>query len=217
MRSKINLTLICCLFFFNLTILAASINDSVPVYLKVSNNMKPAFVINADFRETLVKGSTIKIYGFFGGIRYKNKNLYTLGYYTLTNSSKQKFKIQNQGQPIPVNDDVSLWFLSAGYSRTLYNGKLFKVDIPLEIGYGEGSNGMYDTGGELLKLLNSKIIPIQAGVSTNVKLTRWFGIHLQAGYRQLLGKSFFQNQYSGLYYSYGLSLNFGTILKDLKH
>jgi hypothetical protein len=184
--------------------------------IKPPINAKPTFIINTDFRQTFVRSSSIMVYGGFAGICLYEKDFYTIGYYGLTNSAKIKFKAQNQSQPIPANEDVSLWFLSAGYTRTIYDGKIFKIDIPLEIGAGEGSNGLYDSDGKLLRLANGKIYPIQGGVSTIIKLTRWFGVHLQAGYREMLGKTVFQNQYSGLYYSYGLSLNFGAICKDLK-
>ena len=178
------------------------------------------FVINADFRQTFVKNSPITIYGGYAGLRFKDKHLFSLGYYTLTDSSKQKFKSQNQKQaattapPQQVSAEVSLWFLSLGYTRTIYNGKIFKIDIPIEIGMGEGSDGIYDADGKLIRLTTGNVFPLQAGVSTTIKLTRWFGVHLQAGNREILGKSLFQNQYSGLYYTYGISLNFGTIYRD---
>jgi hypothetical protein len=101
-----------------------------------------------------------------------------------------------------------------GYTRTIYNGKIFKIDIPIEIGMGEGSDGIYDADGKLLRLTTDNVFPLQAGVSTTIKLTRWFGVHLQAGNREILGKSLFQNQYSGLYYTFGINLNFGTIYRD---
>jgi hypothetical protein len=96
----------------------------------------------------------------------------------------------------------------------VYNGKIFKIDIPIEIGVGEGSQGIYNAEGKLLQLTTGNVFPLQAGVSTTIKLTRWFGVHLQAGNREILGKSLFQNQYSGLYYTYGISLNFRKIYQD---
>lgn len=98
---------------------------------------KPNLVINADFRQTLVKSSPITIYGAYAGLRFKDKHLFSLGYYTLTDSSKQKFRSQNQRQAAysapqqQINGEVSLWFLSLGYTRTIYNGKIFKIDIPI--------------------------------------------------------------------------------------
>jgi hypothetical protein len=182
--------------------------------------LKPNFVINADIRQSFVKNSPITIYGGYAGLRFKDKNLISLGYYTLSDSSKQQFRTQNKKQaasttPLQeVGSEVSLWFLSLGYTRTVYDGKIFKIDIPVEVGFGEGTNGIYDTDGKLLRLTTDKVFPLQAGVSTTIKLTRWFGVHLQTGYREILGKSIFQNQYSGLYYTYGISLNFGTIYRD---
>jgi hypothetical protein len=195
-------------------------NDSLQMSERKIVKRKMNFVISADIRQSFVKNSPITIYGGYAGLRFKDKHLISLGYYTLSDSSKQKFKNQNQKQAAPtvplqeVGSEVSLWFLSLGYTRTVYNGKLFKIDIPIEIGFGEGSNGIYNADGKLLRLTTDNVFPLQVGVSTTIKLTRWFGIHLQAGNREILGKSLFQNQYSGLYYTYGINLNFGTIYQD---
>jgi hypothetical protein len=194
--------------------------DSLQLSERKLIKQKPNFVINADFRQTFVKNSPITIYGAYAGLRFKNKHLFSIGYYTLTDSSKQKFRTQNQKQAAPtappqqVSGEVSLWFASLGYTRTIYNGNIFKIDIPIEIGIGEGSVGIYDADGKLLRLTSGNVFPLQAGISTTVKLTRWFGVHLQAGNREILGKSLFQNQYSGLYYTFGINLNFGTIYRD---
>lgn len=194
--------------------------DSLQLIEKKVVKQKPNIIINADFRKTFVKNSPITIYGGYAGLRFKNKHLFSLGYYTLTDSSKQKFRTQNQRQAAltapsqQVSGEVSLWFLSLGYTRTIYNGKIFKIDIPIEIGIGEGSDGIYNTDGKLLRLTNANVFPLQAGVSTTIKLTRWFGVHLQAGNREIFGKSLFKNQYSGLYYTFGINLNFGTIYRD---
>jgi hypothetical protein len=195
-------------------------NDTLQVSEEKVIKRKMNFVISADIRQTLVKNSVITIYGGYAGLRFNDKHLISLGYYTLADSSKQRFKTQNKKQAAPnapaqeVGADVSLWFLSLGYTRTVYNGKIFKIDIPIEIGFGEGSEGIYNTDGKLLQLTNANVFPVQLGVATTIKLTRWFGVHLQAGNREILGKSLFQNQYSGLYYTYGISLNFGTIYRD---
>lgn len=181
---------------------------------------KPSFVINADIRQSFVKNSIITIYGGYAGLRFKDKHLISLGYYTLSDSSKQNFRNQNKRQFSPTalqtltSSEVSLWFLSLGYTRTIYNGKVFKIDIPVEVGFGQGSDGVYDADSKLLRLTTDNVFPLQAGISTTIKVTRWFGVHLQAGSREILGKSIFQNQYSGLYYTYGITLNFGRIYQD---
>lgn len=208
------------IFFITITNSIFGQIDSLHQSAKNWVKQKPNFIINADFRKTFVKNSPITIYGGYAGLRFKNKHLFSLGYYTLTDSSKQKFKTQNQKQAAPttppqqVSGEVSLWFLSLGYTRTIYNGKIFKIDIPIEIGIGEGSDGIYNADGKLLRLSSGNVFPLQAGISTTIKLTRWFGVHLQAGNREIFGKSLFQKQYSGLYYIFGINLNFGTIYRD---
>jgi hypothetical protein len=194
--------------------------DTLIVHPELSLKQKPTFALATDIRETLVRNSAITIYGGLVGLNFKNNNLYSIGYYTLSNASKVNIKarnrIQSQSQIAPVTDDVFLWFLSAGYTRAIYDKRFIRIELPLELGFGEGSDGQYDADGKLLRLNNSSFFPLQGGVSTIFKVTRWFGIHLQGGYRQLIGKSFFQKEYSGIYYTYGITVNFGNIYKDLK-
>jgi hypothetical protein len=213
---KINCVVSLFILFLSFSERADCQKDSLLSCVKTESKAKPTFVVSTDFRETLVKNATILVYGGIVGLRLKDVDFYSLGYYSLTNSSISKFKGRNLDQPILVNHDVSLWFISAGYSRTVYDGRVFKIDIPLEIGFGKGTDGVYDTDGKLLDTRNNNVFPLQGGVSATLKLTRWFGIRLQGGYREMLGKSIFKREYSSLYYSYGLSLDFDAIFKDLK-
>jgi hypothetical protein len=204
------------ILFFSFSERAICQNDSLVSLTKIKSNTKPSLVITTDFRETLVKNSAVWVYGGIMGLRFKDVDFYSIGYYLLTNSSASKFKGRNLDQPILVNHDVSLWFLSAGYNRTIYDSKIFKIDVPLEIGFGRSSDGVYNMNGKLLDTKNSNIVPLQGGISATIKLTRWFGIRLQGGYREMFGSSFLKRDYSSLYYAYGLSFNFDTIYKDLK-
>lgn len=189
--------------------------DSVETKIVSRKKEKPTVVVNADFRQTFVKKSPLTIYGGYIGLRFNHKNLYSIGYYTLSNTSKEIYKTKNAS--IQADDEVVLGFLSFGYTYTLFDGRFFKFDIPIEVGVGEGSMGIYNLDGSFLKLRSSKLFPIQAGVSTVIKIIPWFGIHLQAGYRDMFGKSIFQNEYSGLYYTFGVSFNFGAIYHQFKH
>ncbi len=207
--------LICLVFSYE----AKSQIDTSIVRHDLAVKQKPTFGLASDIRQTLVKNTSITIYGGLVGLNFGKKNFYSIGFYTLSNESKVTIRGRNrmlsQSQTAPVTDDVFLWFLSASYTRTVYEKKFLKIDLPIEFGGGGGSNALYDADGKLVKLLNGNFFPIQGGVSTTFKLTRWFGIHLQGGYRQVVNPSFFQKEYSGIYYAYGLTLNFGNIYKDI--
>jgi hypothetical protein len=213
--SRLIFSILCLSFSYK----ATSQIDTAKVHTEFSTKRKPSFALATDIRETLVKNSAITIYGGLVGLYFDDKNFYSLGYYTLSNESKVSIRgrnrMQSQSQIAPVTDDVYLWFLSAGYTRTIYNRKFLKIDVPIEFGGGEGSNALYDADGKLVKLTNGTFFPMQSGVSTIFKLTRWFGVHLQGGYRQVVGQSFFQREYSGIYYTYGITINFGNIYKDV--
>lgn len=207
-----------CLTIFATLCQLFSQTDSLKTPIVLSQ--KTAFLVSTDMRETFVKNSAITIYGGYLGLRLANQDVYSLGFYKLTNSAEVKLRNRNQEQnptqPTLVNQEVSLWFISSGYTHTLYDGKIFKIDAPVEIGAGAGSSGIYDADDKLLKLTKNTIFPIQGGISTIVKLNAWFGIRVQGGYRELIGKSLFQREYSGWYYTYGLSLDFEAIFKKLK-
>ena len=222
------------LFFFLFVSVFQAFSQKDTLKFLAETKQKPILVINADFRQSFIRNSPITIYGGYLGLKYKQKHLYSLGFYTLSDSSKRQYKALNQKLANPnkstggsnpttpttpttaFSDEASLWFLSFGYTRTIYDGKIFKIDIPVEIGLGEASSAVYGSDGNLVRLNTGLSAPLQIGVSTTVKITRWFGIHLQAGHREMLGKSIFQNEYTGLYYTYGINLNFGRIYKDLK-
>jgi hypothetical protein len=213
---KITYTFSFFFFFLSFSERANCQKDSLLNLIETKSKAKPTFVITTDFRETLVQSTAVLVYGGIMGLRFKDVDFYSLGYYSMTNTSASKFKLRNRDKPILVNHDVSLWFVSAGYNRTVYDSKIFKIDIPLEIGFGKSSDGIYNMDEKLLDTKNSNIFPLQGGVSATVKLTRWFGIRLQGGYREMFGSSFLKRDYSGLYYAYGLSFDFETIFKDLK-
>lgn len=211
---KYNVFRYCLLLYLLATYKTYSQADSLQ--LLSEKKQKPFFVINADFRQSFVRDEPTTIYGGYVGLKYKQKHLYSLGFYTLSESSKQMIKSQNQKKIIPINDDVSLWFLSLGYSRTIYDGKVFKFDIPIEVGLGEASSNVYRDDGKVLNLTTGAAMPLQIGGSATIRLTRWFGVHLQAGHREILGKSIFKDQYTGVYYAYGINFNIWNIYSDLR-
>ena len=205
-----------CTFFLCFLTVFKSFSQTDTLQIFTIKKQKPVFVINADIRQSFVKDAPTTIFGGYVGLKYKQKHLYSLGFYNLSESSKEMIKIQNRKRTIPVNDDVAFWFFSLGYTRTIYDGKIFKLGIPLEIGLGEASDNVYRNDGKVLSLTKGATMPIQIGVSATIKVTRWFGVHLQAGHREIWGQSLFKDQYTGVYYAYGINFNIGQIYSDLR-
>ncbi len=70
------------IFLCFLTVFKAfSQTDSLPIF--TPQKQKPVFVINADIRQSFVKDAPTTIYGGYLGLKYKQKHLYSLGFYTL--------------------------------------------------------------------------------------------------------------------------------------
>jgi len=128
---------------------------------------------------------------------------------------------------------LDLWFVSLGFMYTFYSSRLVEFAIPLEIGYGKFSEKLYDISGNDFGSLGASLkpgitqgsfVPGQIGFDMLIKPHRWVFIDATIGYRQTLTQNYdskyratsFDSQFNGEYYSVGLKIQLGTIVKELK-
>jgi hypothetical protein len=132
-----------------------------------------------------------------------------------------------------ASQQIDLWFVSLGFMYTFYSSRLIEFAIPVEIGYGKFSEKLYDISGNDFGSLGASLkpgttqgyfIPGQIGFDMLIKPHRWVFIDATIGYRQTLIQNYdseyratsFDSQFNGEYYSVGLKIQLGTIIKELK-
>ena len=132
-----------------------------------------------------------------------------------------------------ASQQLDLWFVSLGFMYTFYSSRLVEFAIPIEIGYGRFSEKLYDISGNDFGPLGTSLkpgttqgyfVPGQIGFDMLIKPHRWVFIDATIGYRQTLIQNYdskyratsFDSQFNGEYYSVGLKIQLGTIVKELK-
>ena len=169
------------------------------------------------------------IYGFWAGLDYSKKHIYSLGFYTTNNPFQPlnvNYKRATTGAIITQYSNFELYFASLAYQYIFLNRYRLLMSFPVEAGFGLGrayverhwiDNGQENT---YAIALYAKFIPVQLGYALEWKATPWFGLNAQIGYRiSMFTDQLNDNQninYDGMYYTYGLRLFFGRIFSDTK-
>lgn len=133
------------------------------------------------------------------------------------------------GSYVKAAQQIDLWFVSLGFMYTFYSSRLVEFAIPIEIGYGRFSeklSGNFDSLKTNLKpgITQGYFVPGQIGFDVLIKPHRWVFIDATIGYRQTLIQNYdskyratsFDSQFNGEYYSVGLKIQLGTIVKELR-
>ncbi len=182
----------------------------------------------------------------------QNFNDKLLGIYAIAPTPQLIGKViaTSKGIPIPVSkleasgkirdkdfleaaQQLNIWFASVGVMYTFYASRVLELSIPIEIGYGNFSEKLFDTSGNNFSILTSTLkpqpsqghfIPGQIGFDVLVKVHRWAYFESAVGYRQTLSQTFtsksratsFDSQFDGTYYNLGVKVQIGTIMKEWK-
>ncbi len=221
------------------------------------------FDLQIDTRNSFVKDFPINVYGANIGIIMRERFRLGGGYYWINqnfndkllgiNNSTGKVIITPKGIPVPVStldrwaaegripagsyvaaaQQLDLWFASVGFMYTFYASRLVEFAIPIEIGYGNFSEKLYDISGNDFSALttslkpqstNGSFVPGQIGFDILIKPHRWIYFEGSIGYRQTLIQKYttqyratsFDSQFNGEYYNIGIKIQLGTIVKEWK-
>jgi hypothetical protein len=150
----------------------------------------------------------------------------------LLNYWEQQNKIP-PGSFLAASQQIDLWFGSVGFMYTFYVSRLVEFAIPIEIGYGQFSEKLYDISGNDFSSLGANLkpqpttgnfVPGQIGFDLLIKPHRWVYFEGSIGYRQTLIQNYttqyratsFDSQFNGEYYNIGIKIQLGTIIKEWK-
>lgn len=221
-RIKILSRFICLLFIlFSCKVSAQnSLPDTITVTYPDSLRPRLSYAINWDARSSIIKEKRVNIWGVNTGIILgRKRNQITLGYYWLNFNSYLRLLDLRKTAAKRVNLDyytkTDLYFFSLMYWKNFINDKRWRVSVPVEVGIGATKNenvGILDE----IRIWKRKdyFVPIQAGVYVGWKATRWGGLAVQGGYRYALHRRNIPENYNGLYYSLGASIQL-ELLTDL--
>ncbi|MBS1680816.1 MAG: hypothetical protein JST48_03815 [Bacteroidetes bacterium] len=184
----------------------------------------------------------------------QNFNNKLLGIYTAADGAAKEGRVivGSKGVPVPVtslqklvdagklnsfisgSQQLDLWFASLGFMYSFYVSRLVEFALPIEVGYGNFSEKLYDVSGNDFSSLGAGLkpgttsgsfLPGQVGLDLLIKPHRWVYLEGTIGYRQTLAQNYsskyratsFDSRFNGEYYNIGVKVQIGTIYKEWKH
>lgn len=183
-----------------------------------------------DFRHSFINPTDVPVLinGFNLGLILHNRHEISLGYYWLTNSTRNSYANRVVVRSVLRNAtnnelaDLNLWFISLGYAYYVVKSRWVELRFPIEVGYGNSvtTTQITTTVGNTVttKLEETKnvFIPGQLGAAFELRLTRWLGGSVSAGYRTVLSRTDARSDFESWYYAYGAKVYLGYIYRDLK-
>lgn len=220
--NKTTVRLLCLLFWmFSLKLTAqAPLPDSVIITYPDSLRPRLSYTISWDARSSIIKEKRVNIWGVNTGIIIgRKRNQITLGYYWLNFNSYQRLIDLRKSAAKRVNLDnytkTDLYFFSLMYWKNFVNNKRWRISVPIEIGIGATKNKNVGLINEIqIWKRKDYFMPVQTGLNIGWKATRWVGLSAQCGYRYAPRKKNIPENYNGLYYSFGASVQL-ALLTDL--
>ncbi len=169
-----------------------------------------------DIRNSFINQNPVKIYGVSAGVVIDEKERFTVGIYALTPASVNQIIAERSNNTVQISQ-ASLYFAGIGYTRRIINRGIFEIAVPLEAGIGfTNITRIERRGGQNITLSDDHgFLPLQAGLKLELHLTRWVGVGGSAGYRAAITNEEYETDYTGLYFTYGVSIYLGKLYKDM--
>ena len=193
------------------------LGTAVSVYAQ-KTDIKPDYKLvgGLDIRNSFINQNPVKIYGISAGVVIDDKERFTVGIYALTPASVNQIIAQRSTNTISITQ-ASLYFAGIGYTRRIINRGIFEIAIPLEAGIGfTNITRIERRGGQEITLSDDHgFLPLQAGLKLELHLSRWVGVGGSVGYRTAIINEEYKTDYTGMYFTYGVSIYLGQIYRDM--
>lgn len=176
-------------------------------------NNKGALIGGFHNRNSFLGTTPVKVYGAKIGLDYGRKVSFFLGYYTtykVTDRYQYKEIKPNVFDTIVRTTNIS--YLSIGGDYVFHRYKRWDFDIPLMVGVGLGVRRTHINNRQQ-PIERLFILPIETGVRARYNIVSWLSIDASTGLRF---SPFNFYEFTSSFYSFGLNIRVGTILKKIK-
>jgi hypothetical protein len=168
-----------------------------------------------------IGGTALNVSGLSAGILLNEKYSMGIGVY----------KVLTELKPIPVtiknrqtiyNRNLNLSYITGYFEFSIIDTRYWELGIPIELGVGGFNVTVKDSlKNKIIYQDKGGFIPIQIGLDLSFKPTKYFGLNLLGGYRDVLDKRIkkYPNllNFNGAFYSFGVNFYFHEIITDSKY
>ncbi len=171
--------------------------------IRLSSKNKPTILIGGDKRNSFVTGVPVRILGFRGGFDYGKFALLGAIY------SATAEKVIQAGK---INSYDYLIFSGIGEYHW-YKTHRFRIYQTIQAGIGVVDMKEYNEKKGKEEFSSKMVLPIETGVSGNVRVLKYFGLTAGIGVRVSLTSGTY---YSAPYYTYGVMVFTKDLFEDIK-
>jgi hypothetical protein len=174
--------------------------------------VRPYFSI--DNRNSFIDGRKAQFNGIQLGVILFEEHTLGFGIYGINQKSKSKYTVLDD--TVSADKSIALNYITAFYQFSFIERKHFEVSLPLELGLG-GYDIKWENAvtGKLYRERKGGIILTGIGVQPAWRPIPWAELSFLVGFRAVLDNATNEN-FNGLYYNLGLSLDMRQIYRDIK-
>ncbi|CAN5269191.1 hypothetical protein BH09BAC3_BH09BAC3_23580 [soil metagenome] len=178
------------------------------------------FDFQLDNRNSFIRNRAINIWGINGAIIINQRFRYGLGIYRVVTPFAPFTSLKKSS--ISDSDDLTerqldMFFVMPNFRYMFIHRKWVRASLEAAIGFGAVNyNISYQPDSAFVKKYGT-FIPAGAGVELVLIPYRYIGLMGSIGYRKSLKTYDINADFDGMYYSYGVSIFVGTILKDIRY
>jgi hypothetical protein len=189
--------------------------DTINACLK----LKPRLFAKVDTRNSFIENSRAQIIGIKGGIHYGKRLYFGVGYNQLYNSApafnKEVYYTGAGNKTDSVTAKLQMWYISIHGEYVFHQAGRWKLSMPLQFGIGKTDYKYFLFGIKRRREENINLI-YEPAVSVEYKLTRWFGLGADIGYRFMMsGDRKLLSHFTSPTYSFHLQLYYSELLKSM--
>jgi hypothetical protein len=162
--------------------------------------------LNIDFRNAYVVKSFLSLVGIRAGTTMDGNHIFGLGYYVLN-----EFPIFKSNK-IKVYQFEKLNYVTLFYEYKIYNGRVFDVLLPFELGYGTYSASLSESPETKV---SSSMIPTGFGIKCILMPHQWIGIKFGGGYRYVWENTANVGMDGG-YFTVGIRIDLDHMFRDIR-
>ena len=199
-------------FLFLGLLISSSVSGQLKnLYSNIRSDLKgdrSAFV-SLDGKNSIVRDVPIKLFGLQVGYLYNKRTNIFVGFYRSYNKEAIIYNPTIQSPKTDTNtifQAYKLTYFNLGCEYYFHNSNRWRFSLPFSIGIGGGKITQRKEKISLSKK-SSFVMPLELGFFANYKLTWWMWLGAGMGTRVSLTSS----NFTGSYYTFGLSFRYGEI------
>lgn len=176
------------------------------------------FLFRFDDRITFIRREPIDIRGVQIGFQKHRFKLWLGAAFINTPTRIRKFteKTPNSTIEDTIKINTDLDFFSVIPEYVIIWRKYYEVSMALGLGVGFSQVNLESQPKNIFTERRALFLPVEPAIKLAIKPTRWAGLSASIGYRETVAIEQNNVNYSGLFYSYGVSLYLGNIFSDLR-